>query len=334
MNRSAPGSTSRLRVLISSAGRRVGLLRAVRQAGQDLGLEVQVYGSDAEPEMSAACLLADGRFGVRRASEPGFIQDVMTIASHESIDLVIPTIDPELIAFAHAADEFASFGTWVAIGQESDVRICRDKEQTMQRLSAAGVPVPSSFSLEEARGLDDARAPFDMIVKPSAGSSSQGLMIVPAGEKLPAVEHTPHLAQRMIKGREFTVNVFVDRRGTVRCVVPHERLRVRGGEVEKGVTIRFPALEEIGRSVARALPGLRGPFCYQAIVDETSSPFVIEVNARIGGGYPLAHVAGAPFVRWLLEERLGRTPSFSNDWTEDVTMIRFDDAVYKKHEAD
>src|SRR3546814_1692610 len=76
------------------------------------------------------------------------------------------------------------------------------------------------------------------------------------------------------------------------------------------------------------LPGPRGALCFQAIVDDNGDASVFEINARFGGGYPLAHRAGAAFGRWLMEERLQLPSSANDDWRNGVTMLRYDAAVF------
>jgi carbamoyl-phosphate synthase large subunit len=56
---------------------------------------------------------------------------------------------------------------------------------------------------------------------------------------------------------------------------------------------------------------------------------VFEINARFGGGYPLAHHAGATFARWLLEEAVGLEPTCHNDWRDGVRMLRYDAALFR-----
>jgi carbamoyl-phosphate synthase large subunit len=55
---------------------------------------------------------------------------------------------------------------------------------------------------------------------------------------------------------------------------------------------------------------------------------ILEINARFGGGYPLAHRAGAPFTQWLLEEATDRSSSAHDDWRPGVTMLRYDEAIF------
>ena len=56
---------------------------------------------------------------------------------------------------------------------------------------------------------------------------------------------------------------------------------------------------------------------------------VIEINARFGGGYPVAHFAGANFIKCLLQEmhHEGLSDEALN-WTPGTVMLRWDDAVF------
>src|SRR3546814_4218985 len=102
----------------------------------------------------------------------------------------------------------------------------------------------------------------------------------------------------------------------MRTSVPHERIRVRAGEVEKGVTRRLPQLQDLAERIPAALPGPRGALCFQAIVDDNGDASVFEITARFGGGYPLARPAAEAFGRWLLAERL-QLPRRSADHPSD-----------------
>jgi carbamoyl-phosphate synthase large subunit len=130
-------------------------------------------------------------------------------------------------------------------------------------------------------------------------------------------------------GYEYTVNVYISADGTLTAAIPHLRIGVRAGEVEKGRTIRNPRFREIAEQVVRALPEPRGVMCFQLIDDKRRGPCVFEVNARFGGGYPLADHAGGRFAESLIAERLGRPACASDDWRPGVEMIRYDAAVYR-----
>ena len=59
-------------VLITSAGRRVGLVRAFQEAKPDTG--ATVHACDLNPRQSAACEAADHVFAVPRCDDPDYIE--------------------------------------------------------------------------------------------------------------------------------------------------------------------------------------------------------------------------------------------------------------------
>jgi carbamoyl-phosphate synthase large subunit len=136
------------------------------------------------------------------------------------------------------------------------------------------------------------------------------------------------VVQEIAAGREFTINVYVNRSGECICAVPHWRMEVRAGEVSKGITVKDRRLMDLARAVAEALPGAYGPLNIQCFMDEFGTIRIIEINARFGGGYPLAHRAGGRFTDWLLAELDGKRLSYCDDWIDDLAMLRYDEAVF------
>ena len=216
---------------------------------------------------------------------------------------------PSWTSCAATSTRFGAIGTDVVVAAPAVVGLARDKLRTAELLCANRIPTPRTIAAEDV----DPHAgdwSWPVLLKPRAGSSSIGVRRLDQPSAWPAAGALEgNVVQELLEGAEYTVNLFFDRGGTLRCVIPHRRHEVRAGEVARGVTARHDALEAIGWSLGRLLPGARGPLCYQAIVDRAGRASVFEINARFGGGYPLAHHAGATFARWLLEEAVGLEPT-------------------------
>jgi carbamoyl-phosphate synthase large subunit len=316
-------------VLFSSAGRRVELMRCFRRDAAELGVTARVLASDMSPPWSAACREADACFQVPACTSPTFVDHLLAICRRWQVDMVIPTIDPELDVLSRHVEAFAASGTEIVISSPAVIGIARDKLATAELLRSHDIPVPRTAS-PEAVAAAPAAWSWPLMLKPRGGSSSVGIRRIDGPEALAepgALEG--HVVQELLHGDEYTVNLFFDRSGALRCVVPHRRHEVRAGEVAKGVTTRHAKLEAIGWSLGTILEGARGPLCYQAIVDPEGRAAVFEINARFGGGYPLAHEAGARFSRWLLEQTLGLEPSCHDQWRDGVTMLRYDAALFR-----
>lgn len=321
-------------VLVSSAGRRVELIDCFRSSARALGLDLRVLAVDINPEMSSACQAADRCFKVSRCTTPEFVSELADICGTENVRLVVPTIDTELQMFADHQQEFQATGTRVVVSSPSVVRMARDKAATARFLSEHGIPTPRTALLGELLAEPDSWS-WPVILKPLDGSSSVGIRCAEnlRDAKLAATDRADYVAQERLCGREYTVNLFFDQAGILRAAVPHHRYEVRAGEVSKGITERQPTLMNLAWRLGSALKGAYGPLCFQAIVSGAGQARVFEINARFGGGYPLAHQAGATFSKWLLEEA-DSLPSSANDrWEEGVTMLRYDAAIFRRTKA-
>lgn len=316
-------------ILISSVGQRSQLIRCIRDSLRTLNLSGFVLGADCS-EMAPAAYLADQFFPVPRCSDLEFLPTLFEICKKNRVTLLIPTIDTELGFYAAHREDFAAIGTTVAISSPETVEICADKVATHDWLMKNGFPtlrqtIPESI-LSHRQNWS-----YPLIAKPRRGSASIGVVKVASREMLSALsrERSDLIVQECAIGSEYTVNVLVNRRGRCVCAVPHHRLEVRAGEVSKGTTFKHQGMIELATQIAELLPGAYGPLNIQCFLGPTGTLQVTEINARFGGGYPLAHRAGADFPKWMLEELLKLHSSASaNQWEDGLTMLRYYEAFF------
>lgn len=317
-----------MNICLTSAGRRVELGKSLLLDAHQLGLNAQIVAVDLAPHLSATCQWASSSFAVPRCTSPDYIEKILNICLTQKVKILVPTIDTELPILSAAHEQFRHAGVHLVASQPNAVKVARDKQLTAEVLAQAGVPSPRTARLAD---FLSGKAPlnFPLILKRVDGSSSIGLHAADNLEELRSLnlEAPGYVAQEKLEGPEYTVNCFVDLQGGLRAAVPHRRIETRGGEVSKGVTEKRGDLQKLAEQVLRAVPGLRGPFCFQVILT-SDGPKVFEINARFGGGYPLAHAAGATFGKWIIEEALGLPVTAHNNWQDGLLMLRYDAAVF------
>jgi carbamoyl-phosphate synthase large subunit len=316
-------------LLVSSAGRRVALIECFRADARALGIPLRVIAVDLRPSESSACQVADARYAAPRCTSPEFIPFIADLVEREKVDLIVPTIDTELLAYAKGAPTLVARGATVSICSPETVTIARDKLLTASHLERARIPVPRTAPMSEFLSNGSGWR-WPLLAKPIDGSSSVGIVPLDSESDLAKLPNKPegYIVQERWSGVEYTTNVYFDGSGQLQCAIPHRRIETRAGEVSKGRTEHLPRLQEIAQQIAAALPPCRGALCFQAIAAPDGAIAVFEFNARFGGGYPLAHAAGARFSAWLLEERLGLPSTCSDNWRAGVTMLRYDAAVF------
>ena len=314
-------------VLFTSAGRRVELIKCFLAAGERLGLSLTTHACDLRPDLSAACQYASHAFAVPRCDSPDYVDVLLDYCESQKIDLLIPTIDPELHPLALAKERFAAVGTKVHVSGTKTIAIVRDKAKTAEVLAQNGVPVPQTGLAQDVK-LSPGDWEWPAFIKPSGGSASRGIDVIDGPEAIAAAYGEPMIVQQLLDGDEYTINIFIDEAGELKTAIPHKRLSVRAGEVEKGVTVRRADIHDIATKLARALPDAEGVMCFQLIDDKRHGPRVFEINARFGGGYPLADKAGGRFAERLLSRLIGSPDRDETEWKEGVTMLRYDAAVF------
>jgi len=312
-------------ILFSSAGRRVALLKCFRNAAIELGADAKIVAVDMDPSWSPACQVADHAYKVPRCTSPDFLNDVLDICKRHEVNLIIPTIDTELIGYAENRDRFLANGTEILVSSVDVIRATRDKEKTACVLNDHGIPVPRTWNMKDAHNLE-----FPLLIKPRDGSCSNGIAIVNSKDELARknVDHDLYIAQEICQGREFTVNCFYDRlKGCVACV-PHFRKFVRDGEVCFAETVRIPEFKVVANKLYKIFPGIYGCICFQGFQDDSGQVSVFEINARFGGGYPICDRAGGTFAKWILQDLCGESPDYHDNWREGIRMLRYDAAVF------
>jgi carbamoyl-phosphate synthase large subunit len=288
---------------------------------------------------SSAFHEADEGFVVPRCDHADFLPRMLELCETERVDLVIPTIDPELPIYAAAREQFAARGTAVAVSSPEVVAIAGDKQLTHDWLLSGGFPTVAQGTPDAVRSNPDLFS-FPVVLKPRFGSASAGVVTVHDQAGLDravagAADASQLLAQQFARGSEHTIDVLLtsDTSGgsaEVSAIVPRRRIEVRSGEVAKAVTVRSPELMELAQKVCSALPGAWGPLNLQLFVgDGPGELAVIELNARFGGGVPLSIAAGADLPLALLQDVLGLPLTAPlESWRDDFVMLRYDAAVF------
>ena len=311
-------------VLILAAGRRVELVQAFQADLSARLVGARVFATDMRPNLSSACQVADQAFVLPSVDNAGYTDALMRLCEDNSIGLVVPTIDTELLLLAGQRERFAMRGVHLAISDHALVSDCRDKRRTAVLFDDLDIATPTIYARDAIR--------FPAFAKPYDGSRSIGAIALMSAEALtPALLADQKLMFMQFIGPdhvEYTVDAYYDREGALRCVVPRQRLEVRSGEVSKGVTRRGALYDYLVPRLSR-ISGARGCLTIQLFVNpETGDCAGIEINPRFGGGFPLTHAAGASYPGWLIDEYLlGETVAFFDGWKADLLMLRYDAKV-------
>jgi carbamoyl-phosphate synthase large subunit len=275
--------------------------------------------------MSAACQIADKWFELPRTTSADYAKALEELCIKYQIGVVIPTTDTELIRLAKLKSNFSKMGIHILVCDEKLITSCNDKRLTANFFQFKGLDTPALFDKKDIN--------YPCLVKPYDGSLSSGISLLRSDADLTDkilnnkknifcvyIDHDTH--------SEFTCDLYYRSDGTLTCVVPRQRMEVRGGEVAKAKT-QMNNIVDVVFSKLSEIKGACGCLTLQAFrQNDTGKLWFIEINARFGGGYPLTRSAGADFQLWIMEEYLlGEIPNTFLEWTSGLKMLRYDEEI-------
>jgi carbamoyl-phosphate synthase large subunit len=171
-------------------------------------------------------------------------------------------------------------------------------------------------------------------VKPRFGRGSVNVFPVKNEAQLRAfLDYVPDaVVQDQLEGTEFTVDVLRDFEGRTISIVPRERLVIRAGISDRGVTRKNSDVMAFAEDVARKLE-IIGPTNIQCKLDDMGVS-LIEVNPRFSGGIPLTIAAGADFPAWLVQLKGGmNVPPQIGAFQDGLAMMSFEESLFAAESA-
>lgn len=312
-----------MHILFTGIGRRIELVQAFRNAANVLGKELKIYGADMTGTAPALTFCDEIRY-VCGMKEKEYISQLVSICAKDKIDLLVPTIDTDLLILAENVSKFNKVGTKVLISKPDKIAICRDKNYTANFFEKCGLKAPHTYN-DYLKYADD----YPCFIKPKDGSSSINAFKVNNREELAVYSQKigDYIIQPFIDGTEYTIDIFCDFKGRPISIVPRERIQVRAGEVLKTKIRMDKQMISEAKSICYHFKPC-GPLTVQLIRQKGSNDdYYIEINPRFGGGSPLSMKAGARSPEAILKMLDGETIPFCTDVEDDAIYSRFDQSV-------
>lgn len=313
-------------ILITSAGRRVQLVRSFQSELKKTFPNSKVFTAEANPEWSSACRISDSFFTIPRVDNDNYVNSIIDLCIKNNIKVVIPTIDTELIVLSKSKELFLLNNIKLVVSDFNLVSKCRDKRQTNVLFKELNIKTPIS--------IDKNNPIFPLFIKPFDGSLSKDLYLIKAKEELTdSLINNPKLMFMEyidpVNFHEYTIDAYYDRRSILKCLVPRKRIEVRGGEISKGKTEKLD-FYDILREKLDFIDGAIGCLTIQVFIGKVTREIIgIEINPRFGGGFPLSYAAGANYPEYIIREYLmNEQIPFSDNWVENRVMLRYDSEIF------
>lgn len=313
-----------MNVLITSASRKVGLVKTFKKALQGNG-GGKVFAGDINPQ-SPSLYIADEGLILPRSDKDSFIDELMEICKKYDIALLIPTRDEELSLFSKNADKFSSIGTKIMVSPTESIEICQNKDSFIEFCNSHGFDIPKTYNDIE----DYSKLEYPVFIKPKIGKSGLNTFKVDSFEELDFILKLLDdevIIQEFVDWKEYTIDLFANFEGNVISAVPRERINVLGGESFTTKTFKNEKIITESVKLAQSL-NLIGHNTLQCFFNGEDVKF-IEINPRFGGAAITSFAAGANSPENLIKLLNGETlePCLF-DFKDNFIALRFVEEIF------
>lgn len=304
-----------MNILLTSAGRRSYIIDYFKNCN---GID-KVFASNSE--YSIALQRADGYFISPLIYASNYISSVIDYCKQNKITVLLSLFDIDLLILAKNRELFKSNGIHLILAPQSFIEICNDKWQTFLFLKKLKINTPKTFlQMDDViSAIEKQELSYPIIIKPRWGMASMGIYKAENEEELKVfsakstrdifnsylkyesalTKETPIIYQEVLYGEEYGLDVLNDLQCNYVDTFAKQKVTMRSGETDLGRTTSNIPFKNIAKQIADVSKheGILSIDCFKT----EKGVFVIEMNCRISGHYPLSYLAGFNYPQLLID---------------------------------
>lgn len=317
----------KMNLLITSVGRRSYLVEYFKKELKGIG-EVHVSNSS---KINPAFSHVEKKVVTPLIYDKNYIPFLLDYCEKNNIKMIISLFDVDLYILALNRKKFEQIGVTLIISEVQFIKTCNDKWLTYKFLKENNFNVPKTFlELDNSlQAIKNKIIKYPVVIKPRWGMGSLSIFIADNDEELKFYYNKVKkeisnsyikyesqqefdrsvIIQEKLDGIEYGLDVINDLEGNYINTITKIKISMRSGETDCAKIVYDHSFELIGKklsSVSKHIANLDVD-CFLC-GDEI---YILEMNARFGGGYPFSYNAGVnlprAIIKWYSKEK------FDND---------------------
>lgn len=264
--------------------------------------KLDVFSADVDPNAGLDLVAEDRRLLIPEGGRGTYTESLYELCERLRIDVLIPTVDCELVLLASAQVFFSAVGTKIVLASEETLRMCLDRWALHRRCEGA-IRVPDSLLADG--GFDPFRPELPVIVKPRTGNGSRAAQLIEQRSELERIDRDASLlVQEYLPGAEYSLAALATSDGRMMAMMPWAPLKVDPGIAATGRTVSDEKLETVGCQVAEQI-GLTSVASIQLKEAPDGELALLDVKPYFPGAAALAVEGGVNLPMLCVDDALG-----------------------------
>lgn len=307
-----------MNILITSVGRRGYIVKYFKKA---IGNDGKVYVGNSSA-FAPAFAYADDYVITPLIYTDEYIPFLLNFCKEKNIKIVISLFDIDLMVLAKNKSKFEKIGIRVIVSDSGVIGICNDKWKTYEFCKRNDILVPKTYIQigDVQNALHNKEIQFPLIIKPRWGMGSIQVYTVENEEELVVLYNKCKrdlldtylkyesqigleesvIIQERINGQEYGVDIINDLDGNLCNVIIKRKYSLRAGETDCSQVVYDKEIESFSKKISVVLKHVAN--LDVDLFYKDNKIYLLEMNARIGGGYPFSYIAGvdlpSAIIKW------------------------------------
>jgi len=275
-----------------------------------------------EPPVFASRYVAEGRWLDGSADDPGYADRLYGLLAEHDHPVLFCVGASTLNAVARQRERFAQVCDFL-IASPDALDALNDKEMVHRRCEQLGIPVPKEYRREPDC--------YPVIIKPHCGEkfglkAKDRYAVANSAQQYAAklsamLKYDPHpIVQQKVDGDGAGASLLLDRDSRLIAAVCHRRIREYPASGGPSTCCESFYDAKLIDQAYRLLSSFR--FVGMAMV-EFKGPFVLEVNPRVWGSFPMTERANSPFACRYAQGAAGARVNYAIQDYEVGVRMRF-----------
>ena len=210
----------------------------------------------------------------------------------KKIKIIFPISHWELPLLSEEKNFYHRKKVKVIVSDKKIINVCRNKIKTKKVLKKNNISYPSIINFLEIKNN------LPVIKKRIFGNGSKDQQIFFNKNDIPKKNDKNFFYQKFYKWKEFGLDILNDLDGNYYHSCARKKILLRAGDTDKAQIVFNIKFFEIAKKISKAIKHI-------GILDvdflfNGSKILILDLNPRIGGGYPFTHEAGFNYLEQIL----------------------------------
>lgn len=257
-------------------------------------LDIEIWGSDCGAlGYVSGSLLVDQYVQTPKIHEANYTDCIKDIYINNHIDFIISVDEEELLIFCQ---NNLNKDCKIVIPEKELLELFINKLEASKRVAEIGISIPTI--------LTDITHASKIIFRKKKSVGSRGIYIVDLKNATYIENHfnEDEFIQEYITGEEYTVDVFSDKNGDPRLIIPRVRLEIRNGMSFKTKLVHDQNIIQNCKVILQnfKIPGL----CNIQFIKRDADIFFIELNPRFAGSGIASNIGSFNYIELYIKHFL------------------------------